>query len=320
MTRSLLALLLVAVLSSGCATKAPAPTPVPAPDVPADAPAVYSLDIQVEDDYRDNRLLKLLQENLDIARYRASEAALSRVELARLAAAAPAQAATLLETLGYFSATATVERKADDDSRVRLLVKPGPRTRVTKIDLEFTEGLAADDAKPLRDSLRKAWSLEEGDPFTQGYWSSAKNDLLLQARTGGFPLARWGETSARVDADKQTAELHLVLASGNRARFGTLNIEGLNRQSRQTVERLTGFRHGDAYTARARRRGAAAVRERHGGCLRQDDRRDDRSRGAARTGGRTRAREHRRARGASAFPGREGSARRLRRRQRWNAG
>lgn len=248
MTRSLLALLLVAVLSSGCATKAPAPTPVPAPDVPADAPAVYSLDIEVEDDYRDNRLLKLLQENLEIARYRASEAALSRVELARLAAAAPAQAATLLETLGYFSATATVERKADDDSRVRLLVKPGPRTRVTKIDLEFTEGLAADDAKPLRDSLRKAWSLEEGDPFTQGYWSSAKNDLLLQARTGGFPLARWGETSARVDADKQTAELHLVLASGNRARFGTLNIEGLNRQSRQTVERLTGFRHGDAYT------------------------------------------------------------------------
>ena len=69
MTRSLLALLLVAVLS-GCATKAPAPMPVPAPDVPADAPAVYSLDIQVEDDYRDNRLLKLLQENLDIARYR----------------------------------------------------------------------------------------------------------------------------------------------------------------------------------------------------------------------------------------------------------
>ncbi|WP_394476829.1 autotransporter assembly complex protein TamA [Roseateles sp. LYH14W] len=247
MMRFPFALLLVAVLS-GCATQAPTPAPVPAPDVPANAPAVYSLDIEVEDDYRDNRLRNLLQEHLDIARYRASEAALSRVELARLAAAAPAQAATLLETLGYFSAAATVERNAEDSSRLRLIVKPGPRTRVTKIDLEFQEGLAADDAKAMRDSLRKAWSLEEGDPFTQGYWASAKNDLLLLARTGGFPQARWGETAARVDVDTQTAELRLVMASGNRARLGTLRIEGLKRQSRETVERLTGFRHGDAYT------------------------------------------------------------------------
>jgi len=246
-----LAPLVFAVLLAGCATPAPpSPTPAapPAPEVPADAPAIYSLDIEVEDDYRDNRLLKLLQQNLDIARYRASEAALSRVELARLAAAAPAQAATLLETMGYFDATATVERIADDPTRLRLLVKPGPRTRVSKIDIDFQEGLAADDAKALRDSLRKSWSLEEGDPFTQGYWSSAKNDLLLRARSGGFPLARWGETNARVDADAHTAELKLVLASGNRARFGALRIEGLKRQRPQAVERLTGFRRGDAYT------------------------------------------------------------------------
>ncbi|MEO6280136.1 BamA/TamA family outer membrane protein [Roseateles sp.] len=246
--RPLLSLLLVAALGSGCATKPPAPEPVPAPDVPADAPAVYSLDIEVEDDYRDNRLRDLLQQHLDIARYRASEAALSRVELARLAAAAPAQAATLLETMGYFSATAKVERQADDASRLRLIATPGPRTRVTKIELDFQEGLAADDAKAQRDSLRKAWSLEEGDPFTQGYWASAKNDLLLRVRADGFPLARWGETAARVDADTQTAELRLVLASGNRARFGELRIEGLKHHSRQTVERLTGFKRGDAYT------------------------------------------------------------------------
>jgi len=240
--------LLLAALLSACATQAPPPAPVPAPDVPADAPAVYSLDIEVEDDYRDNRLRDLLQEHLDIARYRASEAALSRVELARLAAAAPAQAATLLETMGYFSATAAVERRAEDASRLRLIVKPGPRTRVAKIELDFQEGLAADDAKALRDSLRKAWSLEEGDPFTQGYWSSAKNDLLLRARADGFPQARWRETAARVDADSQTVELRLVMASGNRARFGPLRIDGLKHHSRQTVERLAGFHRGDAYT------------------------------------------------------------------------
>ncbi|WP_082536256.1 MULTISPECIES: autotransporter assembly complex family protein [unclassified Roseateles] len=247
--RRLLALL-AAVLLIGCATTAPTPAPVPVPDVPADAPAVYSLDIEVEDDFRDNRLRNLLRQHLDIARYRASEAALSRVELARLAAAAPAQAQTLLETAGFFNATARVERDPDDASQLRLHVTPGPRTRVASVSIDFQEGLADanDDAKALRESLRRAWPLGEGDTFTQAAWASGKNELLVRVRAGGYPLARWAETNARVDPDTQTAELRLVVASGNRARFGTLRIEGLNRQTRQTVERLTGFKRGGVYT------------------------------------------------------------------------
>ncbi|MDR7295445.1 translocation and assembly module TamA [Pelomonas aquatica] len=245
--KRLLALLLAAALG-GCATKAPTPPPVPVPDVPADAPAVYSLDIRVDDDTRDNHLRNLLAQHLDIARYRASEAALSRVELARLAAAAPAQAQTLLETEGYFNATATVERDPGNASEVRLHVTPGPRTRVASVAIDFQEGMAEDDAKALRESLRRAWPLREGDTFTQAQWASGKNDLLLRARAGGYPLARWAETNARVDPDTQTAELRLVVASGNRAKFGALRIEGLKRQTRESVERLTGFSRGDAYT------------------------------------------------------------------------
>lgn len=250
MIRRLLALLLVAVLS-GCATKAPEPQPNPAPGIAADAPALYSLDIEVADDTRDNRLYKLLQQHLDIARYRASEAALSRVELARLAAAAPAQAETLLETEGYFNATARVERHAEDATRLRLIVTPGPVTRVSVVSLEFQEGLSDDDVQPLRNSLRVAWPLKEGTPFTQSLWATGKNDLLLRARSGGFPLARWGDTAARVDPDTQTVELRLVLASGNRAKLGALRIEGLKRQDRKSIERLTGFNHGAPYTEQA---------------------------------------------------------------------
>ncbi|HEV6964043.1 autotransporter assembly complex protein TamA, partial [Roseateles sp.] len=218
-----------------------------APDVPADAPAVYSLDIRVEGD-GGNRLRDLLQQNLDLARYRASQAALSRVELARLASAAPAQAEALLETEGYFNAKADVDRDTEDETRLRLSVTPGPLTRVGKVEIEFTEGLADDAAQSLRDTLRRAWPLKEGTPFTQSQWASAKSDLLLQARSGGFPLARWAETAARVDPDTQTAELRVVLASGNRARLGALRIEGLKRQDRETIERLAGFAHGDGYT------------------------------------------------------------------------
>lgn len=239
--------LLIAALLSGCATQAPAPKPEAAPGIPTDAPAVYSLDIRLNDG-SDSGLRSLLLQNLDLARYRASEAALSRVELARLAAAAPAQAEALLETEGYFNAKADVDRDPGDDTQLRLTVTPGPRTRVGKLDIEFTEGLAADDAKALRDTLRRAWPLQDGAAFTQAQWATAKSDLLLRARTGGFPLARWADTAARVDADTQTVELHLVLASGNRARLGALRIEGLKRQNRQAVERLTGFDPGDGYT------------------------------------------------------------------------
>jgi len=245
--RGLVALLLAALLTA-CATKPPPQPPAPpAPDVPADAPAVYSLDIRVENDNGD-RLRTLLQQNLDLARYRASEAALSRVELARLATAAPSQAETLLETEGYFNAKAEVARDPADDTQLRLTVQPGPLTRVSKLDIEFTEGLADDDAKALRETLKRAWPLKESAAFTQSQWASGKSDLLIRARTGGFPLARWGETAARVDPDAQTAELHLVLASGNRAKLGALRIDGLKRQDRDAIERLTGFNKGDDYT------------------------------------------------------------------------
>ena len=196
MTR-LVALLLAALLSA-CATQAPPQPPAPpAPDIPADAPAVYSLDIRIDGDSRDNAALHaLLSQNLDIARYRASEAALSRVELARLAAAAPAQAESLLETEGYFNAKADVDRDAADATKLVLAVKPGPLTRVDQLDIEFTEGLAEEDAKALRDSLRGAWPLKKGSAFTQQQWASGKSDLLLRARNGGYPLAHWGETAA----------------------------------------------------------------------------------------------------------------------------
>ncbi|MFG6465688.1 autotransporter assembly complex protein TamA [Roseateles sp. BYS87W] len=245
-----LALLCMAALLTACATPAthaPASTSSAAPGAPAaDTPAVYSLDIQVDD----SALRDLLQEHLDLARYRANQAALSRVELARLAAAAPAQAEALLETEGHFNAKAEVSRDPQDDTRLRLTVMPGPLTRVDQLKLSFTEGLADDNAtaQALRRSLQDAWPLPAGAAFTQSAWAAGKSDLLVRARTGGFPLARWADTAARVDPETHTAELELVLASGPQARLGVLRIEGLQRQDRSAVERLAGFSPGDAYT------------------------------------------------------------------------
>jgi translocation and assembly module TamA len=223
---------------AGCSTAPPQPAAAA-----VTAEARYRLEIDAPSGLR-----SLLEEHLDLARYRASEAALSKVELARLAAAAPAQAEALLETEGYFSAKAEVTRDPADETRLLLTVKPGPLTRVGAADIQFSEGMSEDEAKPLRDSLGDAWPLKRGTPFTQALWASAKSELLLRARNGGYPLAHWAETAARVDPETQTADLQLMLASGNRAKLGALRIEGLKRQDRETIERLTGFDKGDGYT------------------------------------------------------------------------
>ena len=252
-----MAALLLAALLSACATRQPGPDATPA--APAASAATdgdsdgqaYRLDIRVDED-PGGALSTLLNQHLDLARYRASSAALNRSELARLIAATPAQAQSLLETEGFFNAQVQARRADDADSgeeaRVRVDVNAGPRTRVAELQLDFQEGLAAEDAQALRDSLRRAWPLPQGAAFTQSQWAAGKNDLLVRARTGGFPLAHWRDTQARVDPDTHEARLELVMDSGARARLGELRIDGLERQSRQTVERLAGFDTGDGYT------------------------------------------------------------------------
>ncbi|PZP35126.1 MAG: outer membrane protein assembly factor [Roseateles depolymerans] len=248
------ALLLSALMLAGCATRPAAPE-VAAPAAAASAAddgenEAYRLDITVDED-PGGTLATLLHQHLDLARYRASAAALNRSELARLIAATPAQAQALLETEGFFNAEVQARRAEGSDggeTRVLVNVKAGPRTKVGTLKLEFEQGLAADDAAALRDSLRRAWPLPVGAAFTQSQWAAGKNDLLVRARTGGFPLARWGDTAAQVDPDTHEAQLQLVMDSGARARLGELRIEGLDKQSRQTVERLSGYDPGDPYT------------------------------------------------------------------------
>lgn len=252
-TATRLAAWLLAVLLGGCASISPAPPTLPGtpPSTGTDAPVNYSFDVRFSGPLDSNQaslLRTLLQQHLDLARYRANDATLSRGELTRLVVATPAQAQALLETEGYFAASAVVQRDPDDDSSLRVIVTPGAQTRVTNLQLDFEEGLADPDAQALRDSLRRAWPLPAGAAYTQSQWAAGKNDLLVRARLSGFPLAHWAATSAQVDPDTQSAELSLTLASGARARLGELRIEGLKNQSELVVQRLAGFERGDPYT------------------------------------------------------------------------
>jgi translocation and assembly module TamA len=232
--------LLAALALSGCASLKPEPKPAAA----AQAPVEYRLSVEVEGDK--STLTRLLREHLDLARFQAQSGtlALGGIELQRLIAATPAQVQALLETEGHFAASSRIEQTGSD---VRLIVTPGPVTRVTRWTLELAPD--ADPTPPgLLPEIGKAWPLPEGSAFTQNPWRSGKADLLLRARAAGFPLARWAETEANIDPEAHTAQLLLRLAPGPQAHLGALKIEGLVHQSEQTVRRLAGFEPGALYT------------------------------------------------------------------------
>jgi translocation and assembly module TamA len=235
--------MLIAAGASGCALLRPdgaepaAPPPPPAVRVEVDAPPP---------------LKALLETHLDLARLPvlAPGEPVPEGELARLVAAAPAQARALLETEGHFASEVAAERIAGDPPVVRLKVAPGPRTQVTDVRIEVAGPLAA--ATEARDpaaaqaqrALRRNWALPTGAYFRNRDWASAKNAALAQLRAQGYARAAWTSTEARIDAETHTAELEVEADSGPLFRVGELRIEGLGFHDAAVVRNLAGFRPG----------------------------------------------------------------------------
>jgi translocation and assembly module TamA len=216
----------------------------------AAAPAVR---LQVE---APGELAALVERNLDLARLPALAPGvrLSDAELDRLIAVAPAQTRSLLETEGYFNADVKVERLAGDPPTVRVAVDPGPRARVRDVRIEVQGPLAQASAKGNKRArrigreLREQWSLPKGTSFRNPAWNDAKVSTLAQLRAQGYLVARWLDTTARVDAATQEVDLTLRADSGPLYRTGDLRVRGLHFHDEKTVRNLADFKPGTPAT------------------------------------------------------------------------
>lgn len=216
--------------------------------------AQYRVEVEAPDELR-----PLLADYLDLSRFQNAPdtEAIDNTELNRLANAAPAQARTLLETEGYFSAVVETSRSVAEGGLpvVRVKVDPGPRSRIGSIGFvvngELQDGATADpdsDAARLLASLRKDWALPEGAPFRQATWAAAKTTTLAKVRAEGYPAASWQQTAARVDATEHRVALTLELDSGVLYRIGAIRVEGLQRYDESTVRRLATVGAGTPYS------------------------------------------------------------------------
>lgn len=251
-----LSVLLVATLLGGCSSlpffskKDDADKGAVPPE-----PQVKLYDLQIE---APAPLRTLLLQYLDLARFQSAPKsdAISGPELDRLAAAAPAQARTLLETEGYFDASVKIEQSAGTGGlpRIAIMVAPGPRVIVKSVSIAASAPLAP--RTPTRDEpwadrlekLRQTWALKAGQPFRQPAWASAKNVALGELRADGYPTATWADTHAKVDATEHTAALSATVDGGPLFRLGAVRVEGVSRYDEDAVRRLATFFPGDVYT------------------------------------------------------------------------
>ncbi|HMX12247.1 MAG TPA: BamA/TamA family outer membrane protein [Burkholderiaceae bacterium] len=225
--------------------------PDPADDEPSTQGITWRLELDAPE-----ALKPLLLRYLDLARYQRSDgkARITRAELSRLLAAAPAQVRQLLETEGYFDPKVRAEpigsAAGDADQPIRLIlhIDPGVLTRVAGVQLDIVGPLAdAADARHGADpdlagsgaerdtaaastliaQLRRQWSLPEGRAFTREAWDDAKSGVLTLLRSEGYAAVAWEHSEAQVDPAQHRAMLTLRLHSGPLFRFGAFHFEGL---------------------------------------------------------------------------------------------
>ncbi|MFD2365544.1 autotransporter assembly complex family protein [Pseudoduganella sp. GCM10020061] len=207
-------------------------------------PVSYSVAIEAPGDIEE-----LLRDNLDLVRWQGN-ARVDQEQLARLVRAAPAQARTLVETEGYYSAQITAQLDTGAAQPVaRVRVEPGEPVRVADVDVALRGFTPSEGATPFdADALRAGWTLPPGRIFRQADWEAAKRNLLRQVMLTRYPRARLAASSATVDPDTRRATLAVTVDSGPEMRFDGLKIEGLSRYPASIIENLNPINPGDEYS------------------------------------------------------------------------
>jgi len=194
-------------------------------------------------------LKRVVEPTLDLPRWK-DYPGMTPDLLRRLAIEERDQIRAGVETEGYFSAKVSAEvTEGEPEWRVRIVIEPGERTRIAKVDIRFSGPLLNDpDAEERMKAVRKAWALRVGEPFRQADWDAAKAEAVRQVAAQKYAAARVASSEARVAPDKARATLDLEIASGPVFRVGELEVRGTSRYDPKIVKRLNPLHPGDEYS------------------------------------------------------------------------
>lgn len=239
---AVLATWLAAALATGLFTATPAHAALDNLLPWTRARTYYDVDI----DAAPRDLRKLLEAHLDIARF-ATRSDISDDQFDFLVTATPQQVRDLASTEGYFSAVVRTDTKTvDGRRRVRVSVDPGPRTTISSVTLTFRGPVLTED-KNQENAARFAFSLHEGDPFTQSGWDDAKNASLKALQSRRYIGAKIVQSEARVDPLRRDAQLSVTFDSGPTFTMGELDVQGMRRYPQSIVTNVNPISPGEIY-------------------------------------------------------------------------
>ncbi len=206
------------------------------------AHAAYKVDIEASP----RALRKLLEAHLEIARF-AKRPALSDDEFEFLITATPQQVRDLVATDGYFSPVVRTDvRTVRGTKHVKVSVDPGPRTRVESVTLTFLGPVLTEDPTQ-QNASRFAFSLHDGDPFTQSGWDGAKNAALRALQARRYVAAKIVRSEALIDPRTHAAKLSVTFDSGPTFTLGPLQVSGTRRYPERIVQNVNPISPGEIY-------------------------------------------------------------------------
>lgn len=151
-----------------------------------------------------------------------------------------------LEPLGYYEPQ--VDYRAVDQGngkwRVTVLLTPGRPVRISEVQVEIVG--PGKDARALRE-LNAADQLKPGLRLNHGTYDRVKDDLVRTARNDGYLDARLTRHELIVDRGERRAQIKLVIDTGERYRYGKIEIaQDVIEDS--AMQRLLRMKEGDPYT------------------------------------------------------------------------
>jgi translocation and assembly module TamA len=202
----------------------------------------YDVDIEASP----RELRKLLQTHLDISRF-STRPDVNEDQFEFLVTATPQQVRDLASTDGYFMPVVRTDVRTINGRRhVRVSVDAGQRTKISSVKLVFRGPVLTEDTAQ-ENTARFAFSLHEGDPFTQSGWDDAKNASLKALQARRYLGAKIVQSEARIDPLTHDAQLSVTYDSGPTFTLGKIDVSGPQRYPGYIIDNVNPLTPGEVY-------------------------------------------------------------------------
>jgi len=154
------------------------------------------------------------------------------------------QAKNALQALGYYNSKIHVSTKLRDDNyQVSLNVLMGYPIVIKQSTFDVIGQGAANQHFIAQ---RNSFPLVVGSKFDHGSYLSTKTDMKNIALTYGYFNATWQAHIVVIDEVSQTADIRLIFNTGERYKFGRINIQEQH-ASNSIVLAMSPFKEGDYF-------------------------------------------------------------------------